>query len=105
VGKTYSIAYWSLRTSEEDTRSRWTRKKPKDLSVCDPLSHSEECGCGGGGGVYDTLVESDTVESSCRLSRRRHRSMSHSSLSLSESHMNSGPLVSDTPETKGPEFM
>ena len=34
-----------------------THRKPKDLSVCE----SEECGHGEGGGVYTTLMESDTV--------------------------------------------
>ena len=32
------------------------RKKPKDLST----SESEECGHGKGGGVYTTLIRSDT---------------------------------------------
>ena len=35
------------------------RKKPKDLSP----SESEECGHGEGGGVYDTLLQADTVQS------------------------------------------
>ena len=38
------------------------RKKPKDLSVCE----SEERGCGEGGGVYATLMESDVVDPSGR---------------------------------------
>ena len=44
------------------TRPGRTYKKPKDLSACE----SEESGRGEGGGVYDTLMESDTVEPSGR---------------------------------------
>ncbi len=48
--------------NQRTSRPGRTWKKPKDLSVCE----SEEGGCGEGGGVYVTLMESDTVESGGR---------------------------------------
>jgi hypothetical protein len=60
--KRYSSNGLHTRTSGLHWLSVLSWKKPKDLSVCE----SEERGCGEGGGVYVTLMESDTVESSGR---------------------------------------
>ena len=46
--------------TEGDTRPGRTRKKPKDLSPCE----SDDRGCGVGGGVFATLMQSDAVEPS-----------------------------------------
>ena len=54
--------------AEGGTRSGRTRKKPKDLSACE----SEEGGRGEGRDVFDTLMESDAVESSISTSRLNH---------------------------------